>query len=107
MLAATLLVCFGFASPVAADCPEGQAPAFEGSDTCVLDPLSIPKYVLPLVIPPVMNDDGTGDSYDIAVRQFQQQILPGGVWNVVTGRNDDFPAAPSPWAGGRPRRADS
>jgi len=50
-----------------------------------LDPLLIPKYVQPLVIPPVMNNDGTGpNNYDIAVRQFQQQILPGGHWNAVS-----------------------
>ena len=29
-----------------------------------LDPLTIPKYVTPLVIPPVMNNDGEDDSYD-------------------------------------------
>lgn len=57
-----------------------------------LDPLSIPKYVTPLVIPPVMNDDGAVDSYDIAVRQFQQQILPGGIWNTINGRHDNFGA---------------
>ena len=44
-----------------------------------LDPLTIPKYVIPLVIPPVMNNTGTANDYDIAVRQFQQQILPGGI----------------------------
>jgi FtsP/CotA-like multicopper oxidase with cupredoxin domain len=48
-----------------------------------LDPLSIPKYVTPLVIPPVMNNAGTANDYDIAVRQFQQQILPGGHWNTL------------------------
>jgi FtsP/CotA-like multicopper oxidase with cupredoxin domain len=53
-----------------------------------LDPLTIPKYVTPLVIPPVMNDttptNGTQDNdYDIAVRQFQQQILPGGIWSTL------------------------
>lgn len=88
-----------------------------------LDPCDIPKYVTPLVIPPVMknnsdenaykngddendddendddeNDDksddenGDGNSYDIAVRQFKQQILPGGHWNAINGRNDEFPA---------------
>jgi spore coat protein A len=57
-----------------------------------LDPLTIPKYVTPLVIPPVMPTSGTANDYDIAVRQFQQQILPGGIWNSVTGRNDSFPA---------------
>ncbi|OGW38570.1 MAG: hypothetical protein A2X58_12270 [Nitrospirae bacterium GWC2_56_14] len=45
-----------------------------------LDPLSITKYVTPLIIPPVMPNDGTGpNSYDIAVRQFSQQILPAGL----------------------------
>ncbi len=48
-----------------------------------LDPLTIPKYVTPLVIPPVMNDTGTAHDYDIAVRQFQQQILPGGIWATL------------------------
>jgi len=46
-----------------------------------LDPLSIPKYVTPLVIPPAMPaktlDPATGiQNYDIEVVQFQQQILP-------------------------------
>jgi FtsP/CotA-like multicopper oxidase with cupredoxin domain len=49
-----------------------------------LDPLTIPKYVTPLVIPPVMKNDGEANSYDIAVRQFQQQILPGGVWAAIS-----------------------
>lgn len=56
-----------------------------------LDPLTIPKYVAPLVIPPVMNNTGTANDYDIAVRQFKQQILPGGIWNTLNGRNDAFP----------------
>lgn len=44
-----------------------------------LDPLTIPKYVTPLVIPPVMaNYSGIPNKYRIAVRQFQQQILPTG-----------------------------
>jgi len=59
-----------------------------------LDPLTIPKYVLPLVIPPVMHNDGTPDHYEIAVRQFQQQILPGGIWNLLNGRGDTFPPTP-------------
>jgi spore coat protein A len=57
-----------------------------------LDPTTIPQFVTPLVIPPVMNNNGTADEYDIAVRQFQQQILPGGIWNTLNGRDDDFPA---------------
>jgi len=73
-------------------CPPGEVEAFPGSDTCILDPLSIPKYVIPLVIPPVMNNDGVAENYDIAVRQFDQQILPGGIWNTLNGRADAFPA---------------
>jgi TAT (twin-arginine translocation) pathway signal sequence len=47
-----------------------------------LNPLSIPKYGRPLVIPPAMPKTGRrggGDYYEIAVRQFQQQILPTGM----------------------------
>jgi hypothetical protein len=57
-----------------------------------LDPTTIPKYVTPLVIPPVMNDSGVANDYDIAVREFKQQILPGGIWNTINGRADAFPA---------------
>jgi spore coat protein A len=55
-----------------------------------LDPTTIEKYVIPLVIPPVMNNNGEVDNYDIAVREFKQQILPGGIWNLLNGRNDKF-----------------
>jgi bilirubin oxidase len=48
-----------------------------------LDPTTIPKYVEPLVIPPAMPrtgmDHGGGqpvEYYEIAVRQFKQQVLP-------------------------------
>jgi spore coat protein A, manganese oxidase len=49
-----------------------------------LDPASIPKYATPLVIPPAMPRTSTltrpggkpVDYYEIAVRQFQQHILP-------------------------------
>jgi spore coat protein A len=70
----------------------GSAPqaAAQGQGGGMLDPTDIPKYVIPLVIPPVMNNDGTTDSYDIAVREFKQQILPGGIWNALNGRNDNF-----------------
>lgn len=52
-----------------------------------LGPTLIPKYVTPLVIPPAMprtarlNPRGgkQADYYEIAVRQFQQQILPPGL----------------------------
>ncbi len=57
-------------------------PAFDGADFNVLDPEAIPKFVQPLVIPPVMpnskKDRKVG--YNIAMRQFKQQILPGGIW---------------------------
>ena len=44
-----------------------------------LDPLTIPKYVTPLVILPAMpktSSTATLDYYEIAVREFQQNILP-------------------------------
>lgn len=50
-----------------------------------LDAETIPKYVSPLVIPPAMPKSGVirgggrpADYYEIAVRQFEQQILPDG-----------------------------
>jgi FtsP/CotA-like multicopper oxidase with cupredoxin domain len=52
----------------------------------ILDPTAIPKFVTPLVIPPAMpvtrNLSEAGDTvryYEIAVRQFRQQILPTGL----------------------------
>jgi spore coat protein A len=75
---------------VAGAIPASAQPLAGGS----LDPLTVPKYVTPLVIPPVMNNDGSDQSYDIAVRAFSQQILPGGIWNTLNGRNDQFPATP-------------
>jgi len=65
-----------------------------------LDPGSVPKYVTPLLIPPVMPRAGTIkqkggkaiDYYEISMKQFAQQILPAGlpattVWGygAVTG----------------------
>jgi bilirubin oxidase len=52
-----------------------------------LDPRILPKYQMPLVIPPAMPWTGrikakgekNIDYYEIAVRQFQQQILPPGM----------------------------
>src|SRR4030065_1939012 len=49
-----------------------------------LDPLSVPKFVPPLLIPPVMPMAGTmklkggknADYYEISVKQITQQILP-------------------------------
>ena len=51
----------------------------------ILDPLTIPKYVEPLVIPPAMEpvavaEDSNGfTEYEIAMRQFEQQVLPEGL----------------------------
>ena len=52
-----------------------------------LDPLSVPKYVTPLLVPPAMPRAGKVkvkggkniDYYEIAVRQFPQQVLPSGM----------------------------
>jgi spore coat protein A, manganese oxidase len=52
-----------------------------------LDPHDVPKYVTPLLIPPVMPKAGTiktkagktADYYEISMRQFAQQILPAGM----------------------------
>ncbi len=65
-----------------------------------LDPLTIPKYVTPLVIPPVMKNAGTADEYAIAVRQFKQQILPNGypattIWSYGPA-GDTLPAVAAP-----------
>jgi FtsP/CotA-like multicopper oxidase with cupredoxin domain len=51
-----------------------------------LDPLSVPKFVTPLLIPPVMPRAGTfkaqggkiGDYYEISQKQISEQILPAG-----------------------------
>lgn len=51
-----------------------------------IDPLALPKYVTPLLVPPVMPRSGTirlsggknADYYEIAMRQFAQQVLPAG-----------------------------
>src|SRR4029453_11732311 len=52
---------------------------------CTLDPRDVPKYQTPLVIPPAMprtaklkvpGGNKQIDYYEIAVRQFRQQILP-------------------------------
>ncbi|MFZ2196591.1 MAG: multicopper oxidase domain-containing protein, partial [Thermodesulfovibrionales bacterium] len=57
-----------------------------------LDPTTIPKYETPLVIPPVMKNSGPVNQYDIAVREFRQQILPGGIWNDIGLTASTFPA---------------
>ena len=57
-----------------------------------LDPLAVPKYQTPMLIPPAMPRAGKVkqkmakniDYYEIAVRQFQQQILPAGDFPATT-----------------------
>ena len=52
-----------------------------------LDPAAVDKFVTPLLIPPVMpkvgtfggKRSGTGDYYEISMKQFEQQILPAGM----------------------------
>ena len=52
-----------------------------------LDPVNVPKYQTPMLIPPVMPAAGTikqkggknADYYEISVKQFPQQILPAGL----------------------------
>jgi spore coat protein A len=52
-----------------------------------LDPLTVPKFQTPLLIPPVMPKAGTvktktgqkADYYEISMKQFAQQILPVGM----------------------------
>lgn len=47
-----------------------------------LNPATITKYMMPLVVPPAMphaSKIGHVDYYEIAVRQFKQQILPAGM----------------------------
>src|SRR4030042_5045663 len=54
----------------------------------ILDPLAIPKYEVPLVIPPEMPETsmiGNIHYYEVAVRQFQQMILPPSMSLPTTG----------------------
>jgi FtsP/CotA-like multicopper oxidase with cupredoxin domain len=46
-----------------------------------LDPTTIPKFVEPLVVPPAMpaSESDAGVTYQIAVREFRQQVLPPGL----------------------------
>jgi spore coat protein A, manganese oxidase len=85
-----------------------------------LDPTTIPKYVHPLRIPAAMpragtielDDDLTADYYEIATRQFSQQILPSGmpattVWSYGSTRHPGsfgYPASTIEARFGRPVR---
>jgi len=72
MVGATLLV------PASLRVSHANAAAVPGG---TLDPTKVPKYVTPLFVLPQMpktSASGGLDSYEIAARQFGQQILPGG-----------------------------
>jgi spore coat protein A len=79
--------------------PQTRAQPLPGG---TLDPLAVPKFTQPLVIPPVMppSADDTTPYYEIEVVQFQQQILPPGlptttVWSYgAVGRPEtrNYPA---------------
>jgi FtsP/CotA-like multicopper oxidase with cupredoxin domain len=61
-----------------------------------LDPTTVTKYATPLLIPPAMPyTAGTNtDFYEIAVRQFQQQVLPAGLpQTTVWGYGSTNPAS--------------
>jgi FtsP/CotA-like multicopper oxidase with cupredoxin domain len=66
-----------------ADAPEALAAIPGGT----LDPTAVPRFVTPLVVPPVMPRAGTivqrggknVDYYEISMRQISQQILPAGL----------------------------
>ncbi len=77
---------------VGADTAAYTSPLAVQSDAPILDPLTIPKFVEPLVIPPVMPSEGQSDwngqgqmatEYWIAVRQFTQQVLPTGMPKTI------------------------
>ena len=77
-----------FLTPLVAGFQTASAQAVPGG---TLDPHTIPKYVTPLVIPPVLYDDsGVAMSVEVALRQINQQVLPAG-----------FPTTPL-WAYGNP-----
>ncbi|KKL04417.1 hypothetical protein LCGC14_2616280, partial [marine sediment metagenome] len=66
-----------------------------------LDPKLIPKFVDPLVIPPAMRPHGQGKkitTYRIAVREFDQQVLPSKGWGGDP--NTPFPKT-TVWGYGR------
>jgi FtsP/CotA-like multicopper oxidase with cupredoxin domain len=67
--------------------PAGTRQAVAAIPGGTLDPATVPKFVTPMLIPPVMPRAGTitlrggktADYYEISVRQFAQQILPAGL----------------------------
>ncbi|MBO1031401.1 multicopper oxidase domain-containing protein [Tessaracoccus sp. SD287] len=72
------------ARAVAMEVPRDASAAIPGG---TLDPGRVPRFVTPMLIPPVMPRAGTvvlrggknADYYEISMRQFRQQILPAGM----------------------------
>jgi spore coat protein A, manganese oxidase len=59
-----------------------KAPADASPGMPLLDPAMVPKYAQPLLVPPVMAPTGTSGNiteYQIAARQFHEQVLPPGM----------------------------
>jgi len=79
-LASTTLMLFDYSTGI-------KRVAYAQIPGGTLDPLSVTKYVTPLLIPPVMPRAGTitlpggkpADYYEISMRQLSQQILPAGL----------------------------
>jgi FtsP/CotA-like multicopper oxidase with cupredoxin domain len=82
-----------------------------------LDPMTIPKFSQPLLIPPAMSPTAVAngrDEYRIGVRQFAQQVLPPPmpqttVWGYGSVDNDasfSYPAATIEARSGRPVRVE-
>jgi FtsP/CotA-like multicopper oxidase with cupredoxin domain len=93
LLAALALVIIGPGTAYAQALPGGSQ-----------NPTKIPKYVTPLIIPPEMpktTSTSDLDYYEIAVRQFKQQILPAGmpkttVWSYASMTNPNPPNPNNP-----------
>lgn len=83
VLKAGLIGAAGLALPMHFKLPRAYALPIPGGS---LDPVSLPKFTTPMLIPPVMPKVGvikqqSGkaiDYYEISMRQFKQQILPVG-----------------------------
>jgi len=83
VLKAGLISAAGLALPMHFKLPRAFALPIPGG---TLDPVSLPKFTTPMLIPPVMPKAGvikqqSGkviDYYEISMRQFKQQILPAG-----------------------------
>ncbi|MEU1363505.1 multicopper oxidase domain-containing protein [Micromonospora zamorensis] len=99
------LLAAGATGGAAALIPAGWAASGRAlAAAALLDARDIPKYVTPLRIPPAMPTVATDperDTYEIAVRQFRQQILPPSwprttVWGYGSTAHPDSFGYPAP-----------